>query len=96
MQVMETIQLLGGDGDGIEGWLGKRSGEASEDSAGLRPFPRLLRFVRFCASGVCVLKAKKLPVGLEGIIFSDSTSSIFLITLPFQARVCSAELELPA
>ena len=41
-------------------------------------------------------KAKKLPVELEGIIFSDSTSSIFLITLPFQARVCSAALELPA
>ena len=52
MQVMETIQLLGGDGDGIEGWLGKRSGEASEDSAGLRPFPRLLRFVRF--SALCI------------------------------------------
>ena len=39
---METIQLLGGDGDGIEGWLGKRSGEASEDSAGLRGCDRSL------------------------------------------------------
>jgi len=48
--VMETIQLLGGDGDGIEGWLGKRSGEASEDSAGLSGCNRSLGCCGSCDS----------------------------------------------